>query len=944
MQPPKLRPSRTSWRLSLSAALLFSGPLLSACQDGTDDMMQLEEPSALPDIAADPVSATFTLKLDAKHPSLGRQLLDPSKDPITVTTVAGGEALALDARVKRVPARSELLWVELFFENRSPNALRGVTVSVETGASTALYDLSNDPFAEATTNRSILVGGIGPEGIGRIAIGLPSGATSHELTLTVRGTTTRRVATASAPIAMSPDGEEVWAVQPDAELVAVIGTKTDQVAERITVPGRPTSIAITADGRLVLLTSASQNRLHVFERKTRKLLQTFGESDGIGREPQHLVLSPDGSHAYVSAYVGDTITSLKREGLSFRVEGSVAVGRRPSGMAVAPDGGTLLVSHYLPRGTTMQNEGFVSVLATQPLQKTREIVLQDAFNLDKAACMANLFMLPPILLTTEGVPTQLSGVFLEPGGSSGMIGGGRAASAPVAERGPKAVSMSPLTTPRPGEFATSFLFYLDTRDPAKSNRFLSRGMVERPVDIRYVKCEQFGEESESILGRDIPGKPGQQAALFSAFPTGVDNVNETGIRRFVAYSRGGRRALTLAYNSDELSVVDVMTHHAVAKKALMLSGSNPTGLVVSPDGRKGYVTYANSLFVSVLDLSGYAETGKLPAPSFVPYEYREVPELGSGGGLPGSPNKLLVRYINDLPEQPPIREIGQVAVVDKDPMTPAMRRGRILFESSNPEKHPKLAAHRMGACIVCHPNGGSDGFLWGTMEGERRTMSLRGGVSGRGWLHVSGTHQDITEFADAIVKERLGGELPAADREALSGWVATGIPKLQAPKVDAALAARGQELFQKNCAGCHQGPLRTSGNADPASPFGGGKSAGPMLYDVGTATADAHVIFGKFFEQVLPKADAEIIGKLRGDRDLGAMDPVQVALDFRPRPERKRGQFKAPALVDLWDSVVYGHDGRFADLKEAVRYFSAAIPGGLGDADQAAIVEYLKSL
>lgn len=932
------RPRRRALPLGLALALG-----LAACDGPSPDggpTPPADEPSALPDIPARPVSARFTLRLDTKHPSLARALLDPLPDAVTVTGDAAA-GVALTARAKRVPARPELVWIELFFENRGTDALRDVRARLEVAAGTALYDLTNDPFAEATAERTLRVGGIGPEGIGRLAIGLPAATPLHELKLELTATTTRRVSTASAPLAMAPDGSEVWAALPDGDRVGVISTATDTLAAALPIPGRPSSVAITADGRLVVVASPQANQVTVLRRDTREVVQILGESDGIGREPRHVVLSPDGSRLFVSAYVGDTVTAFTRSGLRFSAPSAVAVGRRPVGMAVAPDGQTLLVSHYLPRGTTTRNEGFLSVLSTSPLAKAREVTINDPLNLDVAHCLSDLFMLPPLLFTTEGVPSQLAGVFLEPGGSRAIVPGMRAGSGAVFERGPKAVSTSDLTTPRPGEFTAPFLFYLDTREPAAATRMLARAMVERPVDTRYPKCAQFGEESEATEQQVIPGKPDQVVPRFPAFPGGVNSLSGTGIRRFVGYSRGGRLALTLSYNSDEISVMDAVTNHPVAVRGFLLKGSNPTGIVLSPDGRRGYVSYANSLFVSVVDLSAYAEP--LPRPSFVPYEYREVPELPAPG-LPGAPNKQLVRYVSGVPQAPPLRELKQVALVDKDPLDPRLRRGKILFESSNPEKHPKLTPTRIGACGVCHPSGGNDGFMWGTMEGERRTMSLYGGVAGRGWLHASGTHKDVSEFADAIVRERLGGDLPAEDRDALARYVAHGIPRLQTPKVDAALAARGKEAFEKTCGGCHRGAQLTSGNPDPASPLGGGQDAGPMLYDVGTATSDAHVILAPFFERALPKPEAEILAKLRGDRDLGAADPLQTTLDFRPRPDRKRGLVKAPSLVNVWDNVVFFHDGRFDKLEDAVRFMSALVPAGVSAEDQRAIVEYLKTL
>jgi cytochrome c peroxidase len=105
--------------------------------------------------------------------------------------------------------------------------------------------------------------------------------------------------------------------------------------------------------------------------------------------------------------------------------------------------------------------------------------------------------------------------------------------------------------------------------------------------------------------------------------------------------------------------------------------------------------------------------------------------------------------------------------------------------------------------------------------------------------------------------------------------------------------------------------------------------SGPILFDIGTATDDAHVMIGTFFESLLPDTEARLFRELRGDRDLGEGDWVQTVLDFRQRPSRARGQFKAPSLVNVWENAVFFHDGRFDSLDEVVGFFDGYLSLGL---------------
>ncbi|MBK8258277.1 MAG: hypothetical protein IPK82_37115 [Polyangiaceae bacterium] len=785
------------------------------------------------------------------------------------------------------------------------------------------------------------MGRIAARGVGRIAVGVSNQAPS-QLKLTLSAKRTIRQATSSAPVAVSPDGAEVWAVVPDADKVVIVDSSTDKRVGDLPISGHPTSVSITPDGAFVLVAASRANTVTVIDRAARKVVQTLGEADGIGREPRHLVVSPDGGHAFVSSYVGDTVTSLIRNEKRYWVEGNIAVRRRPMALSVFPDSETVIVSHFLPEGTTMENLGHVSVISAPDLTVKKDLVFQDTLNLEKAKCLADVFAVQPIRMVSEGVASQLWGVFLDPAGTRGWMPGTRVAGQPVVERGPNAAELNAAFSPRPGELAPPFIFFIDARNTDEPEEQLSIGNVERPVADSYLQCEKFGAETEFVARTLIPGKEDQQVNRFPAFPTGSNGLTDLGMVKFIGFTRGGRRALVLSHMSDELALFDATTLHPSTQHHFTLSGQNPSGFAVLPNGKKAYVVYDNSVFASVVDLSAYADSANLPKPQFVPYEYRDVPEVPAAGAVVSS--QQMVRYIGNVPDLPDLQETAQITLVDSDPMSPALRRGKVLFESSNPDKYPSLTQSRLGTCASCHPGGGNDGTLWATMEGERRTTSLYGGVAGRGWLHAQGTHHDVTEFATVVVTERLGGNLSPDDTDALAQWVAFGIPKIQTPTVDETLAEQGKGVFEQKCAGCHMGEKFTSGNPDPDNEFGGGKESGPIFYNVGTLSENSHVLIGTFFESLFPPLESQLLKELRGDRDLGDSDFVQETLDFRPRPNRKAVDLKAPALVNVWDNAVFFHDGRYDNLNDVIKHLNDNLSLDLSAADQKAVIEYVKTL
>jgi mono/diheme cytochrome c family protein len=184
-----------------------------------------------------------------------------------------------------------------------------------------------------------------------------------------------------------------------------------------------------------------------------------------------------------------------------------------------------------------------------------------------------------------------------------------------------------------------------------------------------------------------------------------------------------------------------------------------------------------------------------------------------------------------------------------------------------------------------------------------------------------------------IVPERLGGSLSDEDFSALADYLDNGIPKLQNPRVDPDLAKQGEVLFQRECSRCH-----TSQSPSPSV------SAAPVVHDIGSATSSAHVILGPLLTMNFPKPAQTVFDTVRGDRDLGGKDAVQQVLAFRPRPERQRGQFKAPALSNVFDYSVFFHDARATSLDQAIRDMSDHIGLTLDDGDRAALAAYLKTL
>ncbi len=119
------------------------------------------------------------------------------------------------------------------------------------------------------------------------------------------------------------------------------------------------------------------------------------------------------------------------------------------------------------------------------------------------------------------------------------------------------------------------------------------------------------------------------------------------------------------------------------------------------------------------------------------------------------------------------------------------------------------------ACASCHPEGGEDGRVWNfACLGERRTQSIRGGISQTAPFHWDGSEPNFSHLMDDVFSGRMSGPMLTDDQKmALQSWVDT-IPAMPVTAgLDDAAVARGKAMFTDPsyaCATCHAGTLLTN--------------------------------------------------------------------------------------------------------------------------------------
>ncbi|MEM8861061.1 MAG: hypothetical protein AAGD96_22280, partial [Chloroflexota bacterium] len=265
-------------------------------------------------------------------------------------------------------------------------------------------------------------------------------------------------------------------------------------------------------------------------------------------------------------------------------------------------------------------------------------------------------------------------------------------------------------------------------------------------------------------------------------------------------SGNGETLYVVSAGSDLVEAIDVSDPEDPSLIGFLATGTNPRGMTLSPDRKRGYVMNYLSRSVSILDLE-----------NFVP--------------------------------------ITDISVTD-EPLSADMLRGKILF---NTAKDPKMSNASWVSCASCHPDGGFDGVTWMFPDGPRQTPPVWNASNTLPW-HWSAALDEMQDVEDTIqtiqhgIGLAAGGESAplnvqltgqSADLDALALFMAAGIRTPNVPTLSESGGGvdNGRNLFtQMGCATCHGGPTWTSSSLSgigfPADPDQNGM-IDSLLHDVG---------------------------------------------------------------------------------------------------------------
>ncbi|HEX8765072.1 MAG TPA: hypothetical protein VF740_07915 [Candidatus Acidoferrum sp.] len=129
---------------------------------------------------------------------------------------------------------------------------------------------------------------------------------------------------------ISPDGREYWAANSGDGTISIVDTATKKVVQTVDIrTKRSNRLKFTLDGKLVLVSDLAGNELIVLDASSRKEIKRLN----LGRQPEGVLISPDGAHAYVAVAGEKNVAILDLKTLE--VSARIPTGNGPDGMAWA---------------------------------------------------------------------------------------------------------------------------------------------------------------------------------------------------------------------------------------------------------------------------------------------------------------------------------------------------------------------------------------------------------------------------------------------------------------------------------------------------------------------------------------------------------------------------------------------------------------------------------
>ena len=163
-------------------------------------------------------------------------------------------------------------------------------------------------------------------------------------------------------LALTPDGRQLLVAVFGTSKVAFVDTATNQVVGQVPVPS-PHNIAISPDGQTAYVAAQKQGETALVILDVHKKMQVGAVP--LDKAPRALTFSPDGKALYFTQAGLDAVQVLNTA--SHKLVGQVAVGASPHQPLVTPDGKNVLVVIQGPGELAILNPATDTIRTTVPV-------------------------------------------------------------------------------------------------------------------------------------------------------------------------------------------------------------------------------------------------------------------------------------------------------------------------------------------------------------------------------------------------------------------------------------------------------------------------------------------------------------------------------------------------------------------------------------------------
>jgi uncharacterized protein (TIGR03437 family) len=643
----------------------------------------------------------------------------------------------------------------------------------------------------------------------------------------------------------------------------------DRVSAQSTVRfAGPTSsqpLALNADGSLLAVVNPDNDTVTLFDpRNNNARLAEIG----VGKEPNGVALSPDGSRAYVANTVDGTVWVLninRGTTTTASVVGVISVGTEPYGLALTPTGRKLYVTNSRsnsvsvidttsnlvtktianagiePRGIAITNGG------TDDAQETVFVTQLLALPIEGKTDGADDAKAAHVTAISVGTDTVLGDIAINPIADTGFRAAGDALARTAPPAAPVAADFRFTTGAYPnqlnnigirGKFA-----YLPNTGASPNGPF--RFNVNTQSLLSVIDTTARRDAGRTINMHSAVGAQTATPKRFITVPWAIALKNKAD----EGYVISAASNIVVKVKVDPATgAATVQNDPADATRVLQIpTGKNPRGIVINSTDQTAYVMNYVSRDVTVIDLSGAVERVTATLRS------TNLPTAGS------QEDKIQVG-----------KELYHTSIGEFDPAT-----------SGGAPITGRMSDNGWGSCSSCHPFGLTDNVVWIFPSGPKRTIPqhtdfdltdpARRTLRALNW---SGERDEEADFelniravsgglglivgADGVTPETTVTNLtplPSKGRnqlkvrgvpawDALEAYMQFGIRPPISPlrgSTDPDIALGRQLFTQSNCQSCHGGPQWTSGRvrfnpAPDASLIAGGQLL-PELRSVGTFNA-----------------------------------------------------------------------------------------------------------